>query len=167
MRAKTELIDGILQHGGGIDPGVVAAFLGRVEAEYLETFEPAALARHLKALTKLSGQNPAEVLLDSRPDGLIDCVVLAFDHPFEFSSLTGVMAGTGYSIERSDAFTLRRVKSAGKRGWVDRRQLLPRRRDPMSDAVILDYFQGRLLGPLENFAAWAKVFKPVIVETMG
>ncbi|MGD0766942.1 MAG: hypothetical protein ABSB42_01835 [Tepidisphaeraceae bacterium] len=167
MSAKTELFEGILRHTGGIDPGAVAGFLGRVEAEYLETFEPAALARHLKALTKLSAQNPAEVLLESGRDGLIDCVVLAFDHPFEFSSLTGVMAGTGYSIERSDAFTLRRVKSAQKKEKLDRRQLLPRRRDPMSDAVILDYFQGRLLGPLENFSAWAKAFKPIIVETMG
>ena len=166
MSARDRLIDGILQHAREINPGVVAAFVGRVEPEYLGTFEPAVMARHLKALAKLSAQNPVEVLLESRPEGLIDCVVLAFDHPFEFSSLTGTMAGTGYSIERSDAFTLRRVKSAHKKRVLDRRQLLLRRRDPMSDAVILDYFQGRLLGPLENFAAWAKVFKPTIVETI-
>ena len=33
--------------------------------------------------------------------------------------------------------------------------------------MILDYFRGRLLGPVKDFAAWKKTFTPAIEETIG
>jgi glutamate-ammonia-ligase adenylyltransferase len=164
MNLISDLFNHVSSHVPGVDPAIVQAFLVRVEADYLATFDPKIIAGHLVALMKLSDENPVQILLHPRERGLIECVVLAFDHPFEFSSISGLMAGTGFSIESSDAFTLPRVKSSRP---PRRRQDLPlRRRDPMKDPVILDYFRGNLLGPVEDFESWAKLFTPAIIETI-
>jgi [glutamine synthetase] adenylyltransferase / [glutamine synthetase]-adenylyl-L-tyrosine phosphorylase len=166
MRSTEKLIDGILQRAPGVERGVVATFLGRLESDYFATFDPVAIAGHFQAFVRLSVEHPVQVLLKRNRNGLIDCVILAFDHPFEFSSITGIMAATGYNIERSDAFTLRRVKSTGRKPRADMRPAASGR-DPLRDAVILDYFQGRLLGSVRDFAAWAKTFTTAIEETIG
>jgi hypothetical protein len=43
----------------------------------------------------LSPEHPVEVLLDPKQDGTLDCTVLAFDYPGEFSIITGVLAAQG------------------------------------------------------------------------
>ncbi|HEX4053207.1 MAG TPA: hypothetical protein VHX86_02985 [Tepidisphaeraceae bacterium] len=164
MNLTSDLIPRVCSHASGVEPAIVQTFLGRLEADYLAAFDPPAIAAHLLALMKLSDENPVQILLQHRPRGGVECVVLAFDHPFEFSSISGVMAGTGFSIESSDAFTLPRVKSP--RTPTRRRNAPLRRRDPMTDPVILDYFLGTLLGPLTDFDQWAQLFTPAIVEAM-
>jgi [glutamine synthetase] adenylyltransferase / [glutamine synthetase]-adenylyl-L-tyrosine phosphorylase len=165
MALNSELIDRILHRTPRLDRGDVATFLERVEPEYLGAFEPAAIAGHLQALARLSHEHPVEVLLNHNRDGLVDCVVLAFDHPFEFSTITGIMAANGFDIERSDAFTLRKIKSAMRP--ANRRKPVIHRRDPMKDAVILDYFRGRLIGPAQDFEKWAGKFTNSIEEAIG
>jgi [glutamine synthetase] adenylyltransferase / [glutamine synthetase]-adenylyl-L-tyrosine phosphorylase len=165
MRLNAKLIDRILQRAPGAERGVVATFVGRLKNEYCRIFDPASIAGHFLALVRLSQEHPVQVLLERKTDGLIDCAILAFDHPFEFSCITGIMAGTGYNVERSDAFTLRRVKSTGRKRGASVRPSASGR-DPLRDAVILDYFRGRLLGPVD-FAAWAKMFTTAIEETIG
>ncbi|MGD0460992.1 MAG: hypothetical protein ABSB74_00745 [Tepidisphaeraceae bacterium] len=164
MNLTSDQVARVCSHASGVEAGIVQTFLGRLEPDYLGAFDPPTIATHLLALLKLSDEKPAQILLQRLHRGVIECVVLAFDHPFEFSSICGVMAGTGFSIESSDAFTLPRVKSAGARSR--RRDPLPRRRDPMSDPVILDHFLGTLLGPLTDFDKWAELFTPALLEAM-
>jgi glutamate-ammonia-ligase adenylyltransferase len=154
-----DLADRIRSNARGLSPDVVRAFLERTDREYLEEFPPPVIARHLVALTKLSANQPAAVLLEKRRDGAVECAVIAFDHRFEFSCITGIMAGTGFSIDRSDAFTLPKVKSLSRSASGDRD-------DPMREPVIIDYFQGRLLGPVTDFAAWKKNFVPATLEVI-
>jgi [glutamine synthetase] adenylyltransferase / [glutamine synthetase]-adenylyl-L-tyrosine phosphorylase len=170
MNPSAQLVREVSRQKGNLDPKIVGDFLNRMEADYPRSFQPAEIARHLQALSKLSGDNPVQVILDKEagPDGAIECTVLAFDHPFEFSSITGLMAGTGFSIESSDAFTLKRVKSApAPRLGVRRARPAPHpQRDPMRDAVILDFFRGQLLGPITDFKIWSREFKAALEEIM-
>jgi glutamate-ammonia-ligase adenylyltransferase len=166
MYPTPDLLSGVCRHAPGIDPAIVQTFLGRLEADYLAAFDPPTIATHLLALLKLSDENPVQILLQRQPRGVIQCVVLAFDHPFEFSSICGVMAGTGFSIESSDAYTLPRVKSKSPSAASRRRKAPIPRRDPMTHPVILDYFRGTLLGPVTDFDKWAELFTPALLEAM-
>ncbi|HEY7090478.1 MAG TPA: hypothetical protein VH518_20440, partial [Tepidisphaeraceae bacterium] len=141
----------------------------RLGKDYAQMFPPQIIRQHVRAIAGLSAENPVAVLSRQNRDGSVECTIAAFDHPFEFSSITGMMAGTGFSIESSDAFTLRRVKAIGanRRPLRRRPKAAPVRRDPTVDAVILDRFSGRLVGPLDNFEDWSAQFEPALVEVMG
>jgi glutamate-ammonia-ligase adenylyltransferase len=139
----------------------------RLGSEYAQQFPPETIAQHVAAMKKLSAQKPVAVLLDEQSDGLIDCTIVAFDHPFEFSCITGLMAATGFSIQSSVAFTLPRVGGpTSVREMFKQEKKAIRRRDPMSDALILDHFRGKLVGPIEDFKTWAKQFEPAVVEVI-
>jgi glutamate-ammonia-ligase adenylyltransferase len=116
-------------------------------------------------LAQLSLDKPVATLIEPGEGGAIECVIAAFDHPFEFSCITGAMAATGYSIESSDAFTLRRKK--GNAANKNRRDFFSRRGDPTSEGLILDYFRGRLVGSPRGFKQWAENFKQVLGEVIG
>src|SRR6478672_4092605 len=98
MRSVAEITQQVLAENRELDPAQVRAFLGRAEPDYLQRFDPATIAKHIRALRELSADTPAAVLCERQRDGLVGCTVLGFDHPFEFSSITGMMAGTGFSI---------------------------------------------------------------------
>jgi glutamate-ammonia-ligase adenylyltransferase len=163
MNLPPDNLQQIVSHSGGLDAAVVAGLLRRFEPEYAHAFRPSEIARHLKALVKLSGDSPSAVLLEENPDGIVECIVLAFDHPFEFSCITGLMAGTGFSIESSDAFTLPRVKTPTRK---HPKKTALRQRDPLTEPVILDFFRGRLLGPEKSFRAWARIFEPAVAQVI-
>ena len=58
------------------------------------------------------------------------------------------------------------MKSTGRKRRADLRPTASGR-DPLRHAVILDFFCGRLLGPVKDFAAWAKVFTTAVEEAIG
>jgi UTP:GlnB (protein PII) uridylyltransferase len=90
-------------------PDVDEAFLNehllRLGARYFKSFEGEDICRQVRTLSRLTTENPVEVLFDMRKDGSLDCTVLAFDYPTEFSIITGILAGSGYSIVSGDVFT--------------------------------------------------------------
>ncbi len=167
MKPKTDFIVEVRRHAKNAPDGAVEKLLSRVGPDYLAAFDARGIASQLLALMKLSDEKPVQLIFGRRDDGSIECSVLAFDHPFEFSVICGVMAGTGFSITDSNAFTLPAVRSPGLKRPVNRRQLVERPRDPMSDPVILDHFVGKLIGPLTDFRAWVGVFVPAIEETIA
>ncbi|HUB24416.1 MAG TPA: hypothetical protein VL992_03225 [Tepidisphaeraceae bacterium] len=139
----------------------------RLGADYFDRFGSAEISGHMAALQTLSEQNPAALILRQSPDGMIDCTVVAFDHPFEFSLIAGVLAGTGVSIESADAFTLDRVAGAGATRHRRREPAVPAPRNPLAEPVILDHFRGRLLGPLDRFDSWKSAFEPALRQIIG
>src|ERR1700728_226285 len=167
MKSKTAIVDEVLRNALSIDAEVARSLLARIEPEYFSTFDPPTIARQLQTLVKLSPENPVEVMVTPAGAGTIDCVVAAFDHPFEFSCITGIMAASGYGIENSDAFTHRREKSAGKPPKANRRQWLARPADPRSQTLILDCFRGRLLDSANNLKAWTANFTALVKEVIG
>jgi glutamate-ammonia-ligase adenylyltransferase len=117
--------------------------LKRLDERYFQSFSNRDLCRHITGLSGLTTRNPVEVISHLRRDGTLDCTVLAFDYPSEFSVITGILAGMGFSIISGDVFTYepvveehsranRRKRSARVRASED---LLKRRR-------IVDHFTG-------------------------
>jgi glutamate-ammonia-ligase adenylyltransferase len=152
----------------GVDPGVVEAILARFGREFFQQFPPQTIARHAMALAKLAAQTPAAVAVERRADGSIDCTVAAFDHPFEFCAITGLLSAAGVDVQECDALTLRAPQSSqtDRRAAMQRRRLGIRRRDPTRDAVILDHFHGRRLEPGGDFKTWARSLEQSILEVM-
>ncbi len=78
-----------------------------------------------------------------------------------------MLAGSGFAIESSDAFTLRRTKSSvPHRRTAQMRSRSASPRDPKTAALIVDHFSGRLLGPLTDFAKWLAAFQPALLEIL-
>ena len=83
-----------------------AEHLARLGERYSRIFSAKEVDRHQTALGRLSPLHPVEILLDPRKDGTLECTVLAFDYPSEFSLITGILAGMGFSIVSGDTFNL-------------------------------------------------------------
>jgi len=147
---------------------LVQSLLDRFEPEYFQRFTPQTIAEHVKALTSLDAASPAAVAVTQHPDGIVRCMVAAFDHLFEFSAITGLLAAAGMDVEQCDALTLRPRQSTrqDRRDALRRRGLGLRRRDPALNAVILDHFQGRRIDPVGDFKAWARALENSILEVM-
>ncbi len=118
-----------------VDRELVEEHLRRLEDRYFEQFAPRQVAEHLGALAALSPEHPVEVLVRSGPG--IDCTVIAFDYPGEFSIITGALGATGFNILSGDVFTW--AKAGQETGAKPDKDVggLRRRR-------IIDHFSGRL-----------------------
>ncbi len=132
---------------------VQAEHLARLGERYFKIFSQKDLDRHLQALAELSPDRPVKILLDPHRDGTLECTVLAFDYPHEFSLITGVLASMGFDILSGDVFTYEGVP----------RQMLARRRtmekvrekeETRKRRRIIDHFSGVPEHPL-TFETWS------------
>src|SRR5207237_2145513 len=101
MAASPEIAARVVSHCPTTDPAVARSLLARFGDDYLNRFDPQTIAGHVCALAALARENPAELLVRQEAGARISCAVLAFDHPFGFSSITGTLAGSGFAIESS------------------------------------------------------------------
>jgi glutamate-ammonia-ligase adenylyltransferase len=132
---------------------VQAEHLTRLGDRYFKIFGQKDLDRHLRALAQLSPEEPVRILLDPRRDGTLECTVLAFDYPREFSVITGVLAGMGFDILSGDVFTYEGVP----RQRLARRRILEKAREEKEARKrrrIIDHFSGVVENPL-TFEAWS------------
>lgn len=133
-------------------PGIAEEFiqehLERLPPDYFERFSPDEIAAHIQRLSKLSHQNPVELIIARHETGETECTVLAFDYPFEFSLLTGTLSSVGFDIESGDIFTYERSTPS---------QMSRRRFDASSSGIkppsssprrIIDRFAGTCDSPL-------------------
>jgi hypothetical protein len=135
--------------------GLLKEHLSRLGERYFESFSIGEICDHLQALSRLSSEHPVEMLLDKGRDGSVACTVLAFDYPFEFSIITGVLAGMGYAISSGEVFTYARSVPKVFRGMASKKSSGPRAmRDPLHRRRIIDHFSGALEPPL-SFKTWA------------
>ncbi len=119
-----------------------AEHLARLGERYSRIFSAKDVDRHQTALGRLSPLHPVEILLDPRKDGTLECTVLAFDYPSEFSLITGILAGMGFSIVSGEVFTDEGIpRTAAKRERREKEDLRKRRR-------IIDHFSGVVDTPL-------------------
>ena len=138
----------------GVDERLVAAHVKRLEDACLRCFNPEVAAHRLERLTQLDGAHPVDLIIDVEVGGLVACPVLAFDHVFEFSLITGILAGTGFTITSGDVFTFKGVAIDRAPGRRPRRPSgVTARRDPFAQAVIIDHFRGKLLERAGGFDA--------------
>jgi glutamate-ammonia-ligase adenylyltransferase len=131
-----------------VDGDLAREHLQRLEDRYFELFSPLEVAEHLQAVAALSPDHPVEVLVRAGrpPAGFaeIDCTVIAFDYPGEFSIITGILGATGFNILSGDVFTWAEAAGGGEAGEApgpaDRR----RRAAGLSRRRIIDHFSGRI-----------------------
>jgi [glutamine synthetase] adenylyltransferase / [glutamine synthetase]-adenylyl-L-tyrosine phosphorylase len=139
--------------------------LGRLKERYFKIFSQKDLDRHLRALARLTPEHPVEVLLDQKQDGTLDCTILAFDYPGEFSVITGVLASAGFDILSGDVFTYQGVPRQ-KRA---RRRILEKMREQEEvhkRRRIIDHFSGVLESSLP-FDGWAGELRKTLLTVVG
>ena len=139
----------------GVDPELVGEHLRRLEDRYFELFSPREVAEHLTALASLSPAQPLEVLV--RAGQQIDCTVIAFDYPGEFSIITGILGATGFNILSGDVFTWAKAdRDVGAKAGQEAGDLSRRR--------IIDHFSGRLPEG-EALELWEARLRSLLGET--
>lgn len=161
-----------------VDERVLQEHLDRVDADYLDRFGPTEIAEHVRSVGRLSADNPVEVLLQRLGERAAACTVLAYDHPFEFSLIAGVLASTDFRIDSGVIFTLpparverqdaeRRSSPRFRRPQVHRHRGAASRRDPMRRWIIIDHFRGVLAGVDAEFDAWAEQTRTRLAQVIA
>ena len=141
-----------------IDERFIREHLSRLGDAYFETFREQEIYRHLLSLGRLTPEHPVEVLFNRLEEERVECTVLAFDYPAEFSMITGVLAGMGMSIFTGDVFTYERPPEAMPSGKAGRTSYRPTADDPFRRRRIIDRFVGVVDTPLA-YSEWEENLK--------
>ncbi|RLB09767.1 MAG: glutamate-ammonia-ligase adenylyltransferase [Deltaproteobacteria bacterium] len=142
-----------------IEDGIIRAHLDSLGDFYFQRFSIGEVVEHLKKLSLINPDHPLEIILEFPGEDRVECTVLAYDYPFEFSLITGVMAGMGFHIITGDIFTYEQVREetppsrAGKR-----RGRLAGKPKAQNRRKIIDHFSGWVDSPF-SFDTWAPEFK--------
>ncbi len=178
-------VSAIHRHCAELDPSTLQRHLSRFDEEYVERFDPQQIAEHVKRHRDLSRSNPVELIVCDLGEKRATCTVLAFDQPFTLSLITGVLAGTGFSIESGEIFTAGRHSPATRagergervrpvRGRLSRHRFGPAQdarpapaRDPMRDPVIVDHFVGSYAHAATDFDAWSQMVRDALTQVLG
>jgi glutamate-ammonia-ligase adenylyltransferase len=151
----------------GVEEALLHGHLTRLGDHYFARFNHEQIYKHLVGLSRLSPQNPVEVLLETREDDSLECTVLAFDYPGLFSIITGVLAGMGFNILSGDVFTYERSATKPPRGSPRSKSERQRfSQDPLKRRRIVDYFSGVLQTSL-SFAGWETEFRKKLTEVIS
>lgn len=123
-----------------VPPALIHEHVARLSPRYFDVFSSADIARHLRSLAQLSPSTPLDVLVTEASDRF-DVTILAFDYPFEFSLITGILASLDFEIHAGEIFTYSAARPAPD-------PTIPRT-PGLSDAVlarrrIVDRFTGAL-----------------------
>jgi [glutamine synthetase] adenylyltransferase / [glutamine synthetase]-adenylyl-L-tyrosine phosphorylase len=151
-----------------VDERFLKEHLYRLSDTYFSSFPEKEIYRHLKGLAGLSSKRPLEVTAVARRDGSVDITVLAFDYPFEFSIITGVLAGMGFGVLSGDIFTYGQAAAPAPRKG-NRLQSRPRGKfvpDPLKRRRIIDHFTGHL-ETTRSLKAWASQLKEKLHRIIG
>lgn len=168
MSADPAVVETLCDH---LSRDLVENFIGRLDPAYLNRFQSDDVVEHLNRLSQLSASRPVDVIITPGGDRSGTVTVLAFDHAFEFSLITGVLAGMGFRIDSGDVFTLSRKASEQRVGRDPRAMRRHMRaapvRDPLHQPVIIDCFSGGLWDESESFDSWAGHAEAAMVEVIG
>lgn len=150
-------------------PEVEAKFIRdhllRLDDEYFERFDVREVAAHVRGLARLSPEHPLEMTVSLSEDGGVDCTVMAFDYPFEFSLITGVLFSMGFSVQSGDIFTYGRVAEPpgpARRPRADR----ARGTEASRRRRIIDRLSGRIENP-RFFHEWSAHLRARMQEIIG
>lgn len=149
------------------EDALIKEHLSRLSDRYFDRFTEEQLYRHLNGLANISPRHPVEVLVDPKEHEQVDCSVLAFDYPYLFSIITGVLAGTGFDILSGDVFTYKwAVPKPPTGGRRKRRASRQTAHNALKRRRIVDHFSGLLETPL-RFEIWEAELKQSLAEVIA
>jgi glutamate-ammonia-ligase adenylyltransferase len=141
--------------------------LARLDDRYFSRFAEKEVIQHVRGLSGLTAEQPVRLLLRAPEGGEAACTVLAYDYPSEFSIITGILAGMGFSILSGDVFTYERVAPRTPEGPGRGRTRGGRvRGDPIKRRRIIDHFTGLPETPL-TFETWAGELRERMSDIIG
>jgi glutamate-ammonia-ligase adenylyltransferase len=147
------------------DQRFLVEHLTRLGERYFKIFSEEDQQRHLASLSRLTSRHPVQVLLDRRKDGTVDCTVLAFDYPAEFSIITGILSGMGFDIVSGEVFTYEGVPEKTHR-LTRRSRKLREEASLLKRRKIIDHFSGTVDTPM-SYEAWGAEMKARMEALIG
>ncbi len=148
-----------------IDKEIIEDHLERLGEDYFEKFQSEDVIAHIRFVSRLTSSNPVETLIARRRDDYIDCTIIAFDYPAEFSLITGLLFCTGFNIVSGDVYTYERKTDSVKRtGVEDQRVAVSSARSDRRK--IVDVFFGYLTGAV-SFEDWRLDFNKMLYSIIS
>jgi len=141
----------------GTDARLPEEHLSRLNERYFELFSREEIFDHIRRHTCISAEHPLELIMEKEGDQGGSCTIIAFDYPGVFSLITGVLAGTGFSISSGDVFTYARKTEKSESSGKKKRTSKTGKRapDPFRRRRIISRFSGSLAGK-RSFESWAE-----------
>ena len=152
-------IESLISEIPGLDEKTVREHLERLGDDYFKKFTRDDIRMHIEAISTLSPSHPVEANIIQTRDNSIECTVVAYDYPSEFSLITGVLAGMGFHILSGDVYTYGRIDKKVSRGRFKKYEKLGSFTADLSNRrKIVDFFSGSLKNSvyLKN---WVPEFK--------
>ena len=153
-----------------VNERLVQEHLNRLDDNYFQRFSVGEIGRHLQGLNRINPEHPVEVLIQTGPGTRMECAILAFDYPGEFSLIAGILAGMGFSIISGHVYTYARQTPASAprigQGAFRRSWLKPAPPDPWQRRRIVDCFTGEVdTGPAPE--VWEAELRKRFEEVIG
>ncbi len=103
-----------------IDPSLIQEHVDRLDRRYFQRFSEEKTAAHLMGLSRLSTEKPVGTTVEKTENGMVECTILAYDYPSEFSLISGVLSSMGFDTLFGDVFTYSAAASAqgGSRRFI-------------------------------------------------
>ncbi len=155
----------------GLGEDFLRDFAARLPARYFARFSASRQAAHASALSRLSADNPVELILDDGEANQVECTVLAYDHPAVFAIVTGILASAELNIVAGDIFTYAPATAAAPR--QPRRRLTDRRATTGHRRRIVDHFSCILHQTSMPMEKWRQLLRDkfraifLLLETSG
>ncbi len=151
-----------------VDEDLIRQHLTRLQDRYFNLFDQKQICKHLCALSRLSSEEPVQILITPLEDRTVECTILAFDYPAEFSVITGILASSGLNILSGDIFTYERTSDAGRKQSERPALSLAKRRikkNLLKRRRIIDHLSGNLESSLP-FEIWENRVKKQFSEAI-
>jgi hypothetical protein len=95
----SDLLQSIIKHCPGVPPALLEMHIRRMPESYSERYSPTEIARHLKLLSRLSGEHAVEV--EVRPLGgpYYEVCVVGFDRTGVLAAITTALASDDFDVK--------------------------------------------------------------------
>jgi glutamate-ammonia-ligase adenylyltransferase len=140
----------ITSHCNDVADDVVNDFLDRMDPEYFSSFEPEAIAGHIRLAAALSLDNPCELSCLPAKDHRFELTVVAYDYFSEFAAICGILSAFGLNIDEGRIYTFTEAGASHTPvKHVTGRRVRPKGRPGLGRKKIVDIFHVR---PVEGAA---------------
>ena len=140
-----------------VPPDILQDFFSRMDQEYFDRVDPAAIARHIHFAAQLTPDHLCELSITERQDGQFDLAIVAYDYFAEFATICGLLSAFGLNIEEGQIYTFAEATAPApaRASYDGAPRQRPKGRPGLSRKKIVDIFRvqpvrGASFGPEEQ-----------------